>query len=388
MTFVSYAQNFEDVILWRSLGDIKNGFYIDIGANDPAIDSVTKAFYDKGWSGINIEPVAEYYAELKKERSRDINLQVAVGASPGEIEIWEWDIRGWATASPEVINKLLGEGHKGIPKRVPCKTLSEICEDQRVRGDIHFLKIDVEGFEDQVIQGMDFKRFRPWILIIEATVPNSNKSNTKGWEDLVVNAAYEFAYFDGLNRFYVATERNTLLQNFKLPPNVFDNFIKADLVASSIKADMAENKCKELEILLISNKRELKDAKRSEIQAYIALDYFFRVLAFHLARPKSYALAKRLLKYLDLLSMLFFKLKRRLMAIGAKLIKRIIWFLKSRPLIYKSILVTSKKLRIYGRLRSLVQGVDISRNKNATLKMDVLSPRAKLIYKKLKNISD
>jgi hypothetical protein len=47
MSFVSYAQNFEDVMLWRALRDIKGGFYIDVGANSPGMDSVTKAFYDR-----------------------------------------------------------------------------------------------------------------------------------------------------------------------------------------------------------------------------------------------------------------------------------------------------------------------------------------------------
>ena len=56
MSIVSYSQNFEDVMLWRALKDVENGFYIDVGANHPAIDSVTKLFYENGWSGINIEP--------------------------------------------------------------------------------------------------------------------------------------------------------------------------------------------------------------------------------------------------------------------------------------------------------------------------------------------
>jgi hypothetical protein len=56
--FVSYAQNFEDVMLWRALRSLESGFYIDVGANDPTIDSVTKAFYASRWHGINIEPMA------------------------------------------------------------------------------------------------------------------------------------------------------------------------------------------------------------------------------------------------------------------------------------------------------------------------------------------
>ena len=51
MSFVSYAQNFEDVMLWRALKHVENGFYVDIGAQDPLVDSVSLAFYEHGWQG-------------------------------------------------------------------------------------------------------------------------------------------------------------------------------------------------------------------------------------------------------------------------------------------------------------------------------------------------
>ena len=57
---VSYAQNFEDVILWRALKDVKDGLYIDVGEHDPEVDSVSLLFYQKGWRGIHVEPVYEF----------------------------------------------------------------------------------------------------------------------------------------------------------------------------------------------------------------------------------------------------------------------------------------------------------------------------------------
>ncbi|MEI7747230.1 MAG: FkbM family methyltransferase, partial [Actinomycetota bacterium] len=102
MTFVSYAQNREDVMLWRALSSVAQGFYVDVGANHPSHDSVTKAFYERGWSGINIEPLQKHYEELLLERPRDINLQVAAGAHEGEIDLYDSLVRGLATASAEV----------------------------------------------------------------------------------------------------------------------------------------------------------------------------------------------------------------------------------------------------------------------------------------------
>ena len=76
-----------------------NGFYIDVGANDPTLESVTKAFYERGWSGINIEPSPKYYARLCAERARDINLPMAVSDREGELIFYDASESGRSTAS-------------------------------------------------------------------------------------------------------------------------------------------------------------------------------------------------------------------------------------------------------------------------------------------------
>jgi len=60
MGITSYAQNFEDVMLWRALKHVEKGFYVDIGAQDPLVDSVSLAFYEHGWRGVNVEPTQQY----------------------------------------------------------------------------------------------------------------------------------------------------------------------------------------------------------------------------------------------------------------------------------------------------------------------------------------
>ena len=78
---ISYAQNLEDVVLQRALR-APVGFYVDVGAASPSIASVTRHFYDHGWSGINIEPLPEYVAELRVARPRDWTVRAVAGASP------------------------------------------------------------------------------------------------------------------------------------------------------------------------------------------------------------------------------------------------------------------------------------------------------------------
>ena len=75
---ISFAQNFEDVILHRAFATIKNGYYIDIGAQDSVIDSVSNHFYNLGWSEINVELVPFFANVLREAHPRDLVLQKAV----------------------------------------------------------------------------------------------------------------------------------------------------------------------------------------------------------------------------------------------------------------------------------------------------------------------
>ena len=270
MSFISYAQNFEDVLLWRALKHIEHGFYIDVGANDPTIDSVTKAFYERGWRGINIEPLEPHYSDLQVERPRDINLCCAVGETSGEIDIFDCDIRGWATTEKSFAKKLVQEGHEGVYHRVPLRTLSDICQEY-ASGEIHFLKIDVEGFEHDVISGADFKKFRPWIVVVEATRPNSIEQVYEQWEGLLFAVGYQLAYADGLNRYYVVVEHHEILTSLHYPPNVFDNFMLAVQVEAEAKAQQAEAIAQQAEAIAQQAKAVLNAVHHSRSWRWTAL---------------------------------------------------------------------------------------------------------------------
>ena len=247
MKFSSYAQNFEDVVLWRALAGVEQGFYIDVGANDPEIDSVTKAFYDRGWRGINVEPIEHWHVRLERERPRDINLRLAAGAENGEIVLYELPQTGLSTSLKATAERHETEyGLTKVEHNVRVETLTSICQRLHL-APIHFLKIDVEGAEESVLRGIDFERLRPWIVVVESTLPASRTENHLLWEPLLEAGRYRFAYFDGLNRFYIAAERcDMLLPHFAAPPNVFDDFTLSSLASQAfctaprVRAETAE----------------------------------------------------------------------------------------------------------------------------------------------------
>jgi len=221
-----YAQNFEDVILWRALGNIENGRYVDVGAHDPDYSSVTRRFYEAGWRGINVEPVVTMFEKLVDRRPEDFNVQVACSDHEDDMTFYEVRDTGLSTVDPVHASQMRADGRNVVETSVHLVTLDSLLEEYDL-GPIHFLKIDVEGAEPAVLAGCELTRWRPWILVIEATAPLSRDLASATWEPGVLASGYQKVYFDGLNNYYVADEHAELAADFGLQPNCFDGFALA-----------------------------------------------------------------------------------------------------------------------------------------------------------------
>lgn len=218
--FVSYAQNSEDVLIWRALGDIPNGVYVDVGAGHPVRDSITKALYDRGWRGLNIDADPRSIARLRQQRPRDRSVHSLVGDS-AEALIWLSDDPLSSSSTQDFA------GHGSMPMGIGSRALSSVIDEFRtfIGDDIHLLKIDVEGDEIAVLRGMDFGRSRPWLMVVESTQPHSEVAVHSDWEGLLKNAYYEPIWFDGLNRYYLAAERLARRSKLSSQPHIFDKYI-------------------------------------------------------------------------------------------------------------------------------------------------------------------
>lgn len=204
---VTFAQYNEDLILRALFYDLKWGFYIDVGANHPVTDSVTKYFYDQGWTGINIEPIHHLYALFTTYRKRDINICAGLGDKKGKAVLREYvDLPGHSTLDSQRKEEKQ-ESLKIKDYEVPIMTLNEVCQKYKVEK-IHFLKIDVEGFEGRVIAGNDWQKHRPEVICIEAN------HTTENWKDRLQAADYFLFISDGLNEYYVASERSERTNDF------------------------------------------------------------------------------------------------------------------------------------------------------------------------------
>jgi FkbM family methyltransferase len=215
---LSFAQNLEDYHLAQIFAGEPPGTYIDVGAGHPVADNVSFHFYLQGWRGLVVEPQAELAALYAGVRPRDIAVQALVGRLSGTASFHRVErLHGFSTTLEEHARGAAAFGVAYETSRLPVITLAELCRRHGLDR-IDFLKIDVEGAEDAVIEGNDWGRFRPRVVVAEAVEPGSMRPAWESFEPLLLAAGYRFAFFDRLNRFYVAEEAASLLDRVPAEP--------------------------------------------------------------------------------------------------------------------------------------------------------------------------
>ena len=273
--FTSYAQNHEDVVLWRALGHVQNGTYVDVGAAHPVKDSVTKAFYLRGWNGVNVEPVKEFAEALDADRPRDTTFNCALGAEEGSVSFFEFPDTGLSTAVREEAESAQELGHQMRETVVPLRTLDSVLEQALPSaGEIHFLKVDVEGFEGQVFAGANLALWRPWVVVVESTRPNSTESSEETFSGYLTERGYHKVLFDGLNSFYLSSEHPELESALRYPACALDNFVAYNLISQENETAQTREKLdatywqlKEATWRMLVNKAEVERLRPYEVKA-------------------------------------------------------------------------------------------------------------------------
>jgi FkbM family methyltransferase len=219
---VSHAQNGEDVRAWRALRDVEQVFYVEVGASDPVVDSLTVALSAEGATGVLFEADPAAAELLRQARPRDVVVAAAATSSPGVLVFHDLDRRGWGSVAPERVSE--AQDHVVRSLTVPAVRVDDVLRDLAPEA-VHFMSVDVEGHEAEVLAGAGLAVHRPWVLCVEATQPNSRIPAWHRWEPEVLAAGYRFVAFDGLNRWYVAEEHEELAERVAEPFGVLDRLL-------------------------------------------------------------------------------------------------------------------------------------------------------------------
>ena len=215
-----YSQYYEDFILNYVFADTPKGSYIDIGSAEPKRYNLTHKFYLKGWRGISIDPVPTFKPLYEKERPGDLFLNVGISNEEGTMRFYDCGPAcGWSTFDHEGAKKLAKERNFNFKETfkeidVPVTTMAKVLAEHP-QNEIHFVNIDVEGWEKQVLQSFDFQMIKPEVFVVESTAPMSTDSTQHLWEHILLDQNYVLAMTDHLNRYYVHRQSGKLVQHLQ-----------------------------------------------------------------------------------------------------------------------------------------------------------------------------
>lgn len=166
-------------------------------SNIQRIGNNTADLLDLGWSGIYIEPVIEFCEEAKIAHANNLDRLsiINLGASDVDEEL-AFNIND--TFLP---NDFDSRGYPWVKRMMRLAPTSVILEDNNCPPEFDLMSIDVEGFEDRVLRGLDFQKHRPHLMIIEINIVNIDQINA------IIPSYYQMVRNDSLNAVWIDTER-------------------------------------------------------------------------------------------------------------------------------------------------------------------------------------
>lgn len=178
------------------LSNIKNGFFVDVGAADPTIGSQTWHLEQLGWNGIVIEPRPDCAEKLRQSRRAKV-YEVACSSARNRGTAQLNVKGGYSTLNPTMVVAGL---RPQAAIQVDARTLDEILADAKAPSPIDFISIDVEGHEIEVLDGFDLARWRPRLILVEDHVLDLRLHRT------LISRGYSWVRRTGLNGWYVPHE--------------------------------------------------------------------------------------------------------------------------------------------------------------------------------------
>jgi FkbM family methyltransferase len=161
----SYSE--EEWCIRDFFNDRRDGFFVDVGANDYKVTSNTY-YLDTvlNWKGIAIEPQKQFEADYVKYRPRTKFVSFFVSDASNQLaKMYLVNKSSLIASGSRDFTEKVGEKAKEV--EVPTITLNDLLDSEGVKK-IDFMSIDIELWEPKALAGFDVERFRPELICIEA----------------------------------------------------------------------------------------------------------------------------------------------------------------------------------------------------------------------------
>jgi FkbM family methyltransferase len=204
---VSYAQFADDLVashLFNAVG-VEKPTYLDIGAYDPINDNNTYLFYLAGCRGVLVEPNKAISERLRTVRPGDTLLVAGIGIDETpEADYYMLDNPGLNTFDKEEAEKVARETRYKIQQvvKMPLLNLNKVIAEHFGGKAPDLISIDIEGMDFDVLNTLDFKKYRPKLICAETLIVNSLKHNPKTTK-LLTDNGYEVRGMTVANTFYL-----------------------------------------------------------------------------------------------------------------------------------------------------------------------------------------
>lgn len=192
----------EDLIAARLLDShLRKGFYVDVGCNDPVRLSNTLTLYAAGWRGINVDANPEVVERMRRQRPDDVTVCSLVGRPGEDRELVVFADDALSTADPHFAQRWASSAE--VVRRVPlrCRSLTDILGEHSAPAELDFLNVDVEGMELEVLESLDFERFRPRLIALEIHGLDLASLASSPVIRLLAARDYRFRAYNGLTAF-------------------------------------------------------------------------------------------------------------------------------------------------------------------------------------------
>lgn len=163
-----FSQHDEELIIRDFFGDLKNGVFVDVGANDYRVNSTTY-YLEKylGWGGLAIDAIAGFKKEydLYRPRTRFFCFYVSDHSDDRAVFFINQQNKRISTGSADLARKQ-GPFEKA---EIATVTLNDLLARAGIER-FDLLSMDIELAEPAALAGFDIKKFRPALVCIEAHV--------------------------------------------------------------------------------------------------------------------------------------------------------------------------------------------------------------------------
>ena len=195
---IHYGEFGEDILVNRILKNLETGKYVDVGCYHPYKGSLTAQLYKKGWKGINIDLSKSSIDLFNLVRKEDINLNLAVSDFNGQTSYFE-------NSPINQQNSLIKNNDNQKKIKIDCKNLNLILEENKFEK-FEYLNIDVEGSEQNVINGINLSKYRPILITIENNNLHINDYIESETYKILIKNNYTFISKTGVTNFFLKNE--------------------------------------------------------------------------------------------------------------------------------------------------------------------------------------